>query len=94
LVVTVAAISPTRVLSSQRRLEAHLAHQAWPGDGATFERFEMSGFEVRDDTVAAVDNCPSKGIEELGTFFYDSEGNLIGVARPVRQRGWHNMTRS
>jgi hypothetical protein len=26
-----------------------------------------------------------KGTGELGTFFYDSEGNLIGVAQPVRE---------
>jgi hypothetical protein len=53
--------------------------------GVTFERFEMSGFEVGGDTVAAPDNYPSKGTGELGTFFYDSEGNLIGVAQPVRE---------
>ena len=51
----------------------------------TFERFEMSGFEVRRDTIAAPDNYPSKGTGELGTFFYDSEGNLIGIAQPVRE---------
>ena len=51
--------------------------------GVTFERFEMSGFEVRGDTIAAPDNYPSKGTGELGTFFYDSEGNLIGIAQPV-----------
>ena len=53
--------------------------------GVTFERFEMSGFESRGDTIAAPDNYPSKGTGELGAFFYDSEGNLIGVAQPVRE---------
>ena len=53
--------------------------------GVTFERFEMSGFEVRGGTIAAPDNYPSKGTGELGTFFYDSEGNLIGIAQPVRE---------
>jgi catechol 2,3-dioxygenase-like lactoylglutathione lyase family enzyme len=52
--------------------------------GVTFQRFEMSGFDVRGDTIAAPDNYPSKGTGELGTFFYDSEGNLIGTAQPVR----------
>jgi catechol 2,3-dioxygenase-like lactoylglutathione lyase family enzyme len=51
--------------------------------GVTFERFEMSGFEGRGDTIAAPDNYPSKGTGELGTFFFDSEGNLIGIAQPV-----------
>jgi catechol 2,3-dioxygenase-like lactoylglutathione lyase family enzyme len=54
--------------------------------GVTFERFEMSGFEVGGDTIAAPDNYPSKGTGELGTFFYDSEGNLIGIAQPVPER--------
>jgi catechol 2,3-dioxygenase-like lactoylglutathione lyase family enzyme len=51
--------------------------------GVTFERFEMARFGVRGDTIAAPDNYPSKGGGELGTFFYDSEGNLIGIAQPV-----------
>jgi catechol 2,3-dioxygenase-like lactoylglutathione lyase family enzyme len=51
--------------------------------GVIFERFEMPGFDVRDETLAAPDNYPSKGAGELGTFFYDSEGNLIGIAQPV-----------
>ncbi len=54
--------------------------------GLTFARFEMSGFGVRGDTIAAPDNYPSKGTGELGTFFFDSEGNLIGIAQPVRER--------
>ena len=53
--------------------------------GVTFERFEMSGFEARGDTITAPDNYPSKGTGELGAFFYDSEGNLIGIAQPVNQ---------
>jgi hypothetical protein len=53
--------------------------------GMTFERFEMSGFDVSGDTIAAPDNYPSKGTGELGTFFYDTEGNLIGIAQPVRE---------
>jgi catechol 2,3-dioxygenase-like lactoylglutathione lyase family enzyme len=53
--------------------------------GVTFERFEMSGFDVRGDTIVAPDNYPSKGTGELGAFFYDSEGNLIGIAQPIRE---------
>jgi catechol 2,3-dioxygenase-like lactoylglutathione lyase family enzyme len=53
--------------------------------GLTFEHFEMSGFEARGDTIAAPDNYPSKGTGEVGTFFYDSEGNLIGIAQPVNE---------
>jgi catechol 2,3-dioxygenase-like lactoylglutathione lyase family enzyme len=52
--------------------------------GVTFEHFDMSGFDVRGDTISAPDNYPSKGTGELGTFFFDSEGNLIGIAQPIR----------
>lgn len=30
------------------------------------------------------DNYPSKGTGERGTFFFDSEGNLIGLAQATR----------
>ena len=52
--------------------------------GVTFERFEMSGVDVRGDTIAVPDNSPSKGSGELGAFFFDSEGNLIAVGQPLR----------
>jgi catechol 2,3-dioxygenase-like lactoylglutathione lyase family enzyme len=52
--------------------------------GLTFARFDMPGFGASGETIAAPDNYPSKGTGELGTFFYDSEGNLIGIGQPVR----------
>jgi catechol 2,3-dioxygenase-like lactoylglutathione lyase family enzyme len=52
--------------------------------GVTFERFAMPGVEARGDTIAVPGNYPSKGSGELGTFFFDSEGNLIAIAQPVR----------
>jgi catechol 2,3-dioxygenase-like lactoylglutathione lyase family enzyme len=54
--------------------------------GVTFEHFDMPGFGAQGDTITAPDNYPSKGTGELGTFFYDSEGNLIGIAQPVGRR--------
>ena len=53
--------------------------------GVIFERFEMPGFDARGDTIVVPDNYPSKGSGELGTFFYDSEGNLIALAQPIRE---------
>jgi hypothetical protein len=41
----------------------------------------MPGFDVTDHIVAAPDNYPSKGTGERGTFFFDSEGNLLGMAQ-------------
>jgi catechol 2,3-dioxygenase-like lactoylglutathione lyase family enzyme len=64
-------------------LEATIA--ALRARGLTFERFEMPGFGASGDTIAAPDNYPSKGTGELGTFFFDSEGNLIGLGQPVRE---------
>src|SRR5207248_11629674 len=52
--------------------------------GVIFERFDMPGFDVHGDTITVPNNYPSKGTGERGTFFYDSEGNLIGLAQPVR----------
>ena len=40
-------------------------------------------FEV-DDVVDAGDNYPSKGTGELGNWFRDSEGNLLGLGQPTR----------
>ncbi len=51
--------------------------------GVIFEHFEMPGFGASGDTIEAPDNYKSKGTGELGTFFYDSEGNLIGIAQPL-----------
>jgi catechol 2,3-dioxygenase-like lactoylglutathione lyase family enzyme len=53
--------------------------------GVAFERYEMPGFEARGDAIVAPGNYPSKGTGELGTFFYDSEGNLIAIAQPIRE---------
>jgi catechol 2,3-dioxygenase-like lactoylglutathione lyase family enzyme len=53
--------------------------------GLAFERFEMPGVEAHGDTIVVPNNYPSKGTRELGTFFYDSEGNLMGIAQAVRE---------
>ena len=50
--------------------------------GVRFERYDIPGFEADGDIVAP-DNYPSKGDGELGAFFYDSEGNLLGLAQPL-----------
>ena len=52
--------------------------------GVQFERFDIAGFEVQDDIVVVPNNYPSKGTGEVGAFFYDSEGNLLGLAQPTR----------
>jgi catechol 2,3-dioxygenase-like lactoylglutathione lyase family enzyme len=74
----------TQMAFEVENLEATLADLR--ARGVTFERFEMPGFDSNGHTIAAPDNYPSKGTGELGTFFYDSEGNLIGIAQPVGRR--------
>ena len=73
----------TQMAFEVENLEATLADLR--ARGVTFERYDMPGFEMQGDTIAAPDNYPSKGTGELGTYFYDSEGNLIGIAQPVRE---------
>jgi catechol 2,3-dioxygenase-like lactoylglutathione lyase family enzyme len=52
--------------------------------GLEFASFDMPGFEVSGHIVVAPDNYPSKGTGERGTFFFDSEGNLLGLAQTTR----------
>jgi hypothetical protein len=47
----------------------------------SFPHFDIPGFEARGDTIVVPGSYPSKGTGELGAFFYDSEGNLMGLAQ-------------
>jgi catechol 2,3-dioxygenase-like lactoylglutathione lyase family enzyme len=51
--------------------------------GVVFEVFDLPGFEVEDGIARVGGNYPSKGAGERGTWFRDSEGNLLGLAQPV-----------
>jgi catechol 2,3-dioxygenase-like lactoylglutathione lyase family enzyme len=73
----------TQMAFEVENLEATLADLG--ARGVMFERFEMPGFDARGDAIVVPDNYPSKGSGELGTFFYDSEGNLIALAQPIRE---------
>jgi catechol 2,3-dioxygenase-like lactoylglutathione lyase family enzyme len=55
--------------------------------GVVFERYEMPGVEARGDAIVVPNNYPSKGSGELGAFFYDSEGNLIGLGLALAPPG-------
>jgi catechol 2,3-dioxygenase-like lactoylglutathione lyase family enzyme len=52
--------------------------------GVRFERFDIAGFEVKDDIVVVPNNYPSKGTGERGAFFRDSEGNLLSIGQATR----------
>ena len=49
--------------------------------GVVFEEFSAPGFEMVDGIVDVGGNYPSKGRGERGTWFRDSEGNLLGLAQ-------------
>jgi catechol 2,3-dioxygenase-like lactoylglutathione lyase family enzyme len=51
--------------------------------GVVFESSDIAGFDVRDDIVTVPGNYPSKGGGERGTFFRDSEGNLLGLGQAI-----------
>ena len=70
--------------------EFHIFASAGEASGAStqmsfevFTRFDIPGFEARGDAIVVPGNYPSKGTGELGAFFYDSEGNLLGLAQPT-----------
>jgi catechol 2,3-dioxygenase-like lactoylglutathione lyase family enzyme len=53
--------------------------------GVVFEEFDLPGLTTVDGIAEVAGNYPSKGgIGELGAWFRDSEGNLLGIGEPVR----------
>ena len=62
-------------------IEAVVAHLR--SRGVVFEVFDLPGFEVEEGRVKVAGNYTSKGAGELGIWFRDSEGNLLGLAQPV-----------
>ncbi len=52
--------------------------------GLQFETFDLDGLKVTDQIVAVPNNYPSKGTGERGAFFFDSEGNLLGLGQATR----------
>ena len=53
--------------------------------GVVFEEFDLPGLTTVDGIAEVGGNYPSKGgIGELGAWFRDSEGNLLGIAEPIR----------
>jgi catechol 2,3-dioxygenase-like lactoylglutathione lyase family enzyme len=52
--------------------------------GVTFQEYDLPGLNTVDGIAEIDGNYPSKGTGERGAWFYDSEGNLIGLAQPIR----------
>jgi hypothetical protein len=52
--------------------------------GVVFENYDLPGMETVDGVAEIAGNYPSKGTGERGSWFRDSEGNLIGMGQPIR----------
>ena len=52
--------------------------------GVVFEEYDLPGFGTVDGIAEITGNYPSKGTGELGAWFRDSEGNLLGIGQSVR----------
>jgi catechol 2,3-dioxygenase-like lactoylglutathione lyase family enzyme len=53
--------------------------------GVVFEEVDLPGLKTVDGVAEVQGNYPSKGATgELGAWFRDSEGNMLGVGQPVR----------
>jgi catechol 2,3-dioxygenase-like lactoylglutathione lyase family enzyme len=54
--------------------------------GVKFEEYDLPGLRTVDGIAEIAGNYPSKGTGERGAWFYDSEGNLLGIGQPVRPK--------
>ena len=52
--------------------------------GVAFEEYDVPGLTTVDGIAEIEGNYPSKGKEERGAWFRDSEGNTLGIGQPVR----------
>lgn len=48
-----------------------------------FEQYDLPGLKTRDGIAKIQGNYPSKGTGELGAWFKDIEGNLLGIGQPI-----------
>jgi catechol 2,3-dioxygenase-like lactoylglutathione lyase family enzyme len=53
--------------------------------GVVFEEYDLPGLTTVDGIAEVEGNYPSKGgVGERAAWFYDSEGNLVGMGQAVR----------
>lgn len=51
--------------------------------GVRFEEYDLPGLRTRDGIATVDGNYPSKGKGEVGGWFRDCEGNLLGIGQPI-----------
>jgi catechol 2,3-dioxygenase-like lactoylglutathione lyase family enzyme len=52
--------------------------------GVVFEEYDLPGLKTINGIAEIAGNYPSKGVGEKGSWFKDSEGNLLGIGQPLR----------
>jgi catechol 2,3-dioxygenase-like lactoylglutathione lyase family enzyme len=52
--------------------------------GVVFEEYDLPGLRTVNGIAEIAGNYPSKGVGEKGSWFKDSEGNLLGIGQPLR----------
>ena len=52
--------------------------------GVKFEEYDFPGMKTVNGIAEVEGNYPGKGRGEKGVWFYDSEGNLIGLGQAVK----------
>jgi catechol 2,3-dioxygenase-like lactoylglutathione lyase family enzyme len=53
--------------------------------GVEFEHVDVPGLRTVDGIAEVAGNYPSAGVGERAAWFRDSEGNLLGIAEPIRE---------
>jgi catechol 2,3-dioxygenase-like lactoylglutathione lyase family enzyme len=52
--------------------------------GVVFEEYDLPGLKTVNGIGEIAGNYPSKGVGEKGSWFKDSEGNLLGIGQTLR----------
>jgi catechol 2,3-dioxygenase-like lactoylglutathione lyase family enzyme len=52
--------------------------------GVVFEEYDLPGLKTVSGIAIIAGNYPSKGVGEKGSWFKDSEGNLLSIGQPLR----------
>jgi catechol 2,3-dioxygenase-like lactoylglutathione lyase family enzyme len=52
--------------------------------GVAFEEYDLPGLKTENGIATISGNYPSKGFGEKGSWFKDSEGNLLSIGQPLR----------
>ncbi len=56
---------------------------ALKGRGVVFEEYDLPGLKTVNGIAEISGNYPSKGLGEKGSWFKDSEANLLSIGQPV-----------